>query len=108
MTIDIRDANTDWMDTLAVAEYDASLGISRGINEQVDKYGFQRISALAWIAVITEEWGEAVAEYNKGHLSEFEEELMQTIACCVRLLHEVRREHEGKPTEEADLYVRHS
>lgn len=97
-----------YRDDIYNAIYDAQEGISTCIEEQTNKYGMQRISSLAWIAVITEEWGEAVAEYNKGNQDEFEHELLQTIACCVRLLTEVRREHEGLAEAEKDLYIRHS
>lgn len=99
---------TDWMKDIIKAINDAQHGINAGVQEQINKYGEQRISALAWIAVIAEEFGEMVAEYNKQNLEEFEKEAFQTIACVTRLIHEVRREHNGKAEAEGALYERHS
>ena len=99
---------SEWVKDINKAIEDAEIGISSGIQEQINKYGEQRITALAWIAVIAEEFGEMVAEYNKKNIEDFEAEAFQTIACITRLIHEVRREHDGKADAERDLYVRHS
>lgn len=101
------------LDSMYIEEvYDAvesiAFRLNTPIDEQFNKYGPQRISSLSWVAVIVEELGEAISEYNKGNQEAFEYELLQMIACCARLLAETRREQENVHIVEEELYERHS
>jgi hypothetical protein len=74
------------------------------LQEIADKYPGQRLKPTDHIAVITEEWGESVADVLKGNYGHAKSELAQTIACMVRLYHELERIEAGIAVEEKDLY----
>lgn len=68
------------------------------------KYPDQRLSMLSHVAVITEEWGESVEGILKKNYDEAQKEIAQTIACLIRLSHEIERVKLGKNVSEAHLY----
>lgn len=80
--------------------------VVKDIGHQVNKFGAQRLDGNAWNAVIAEEWGETVADYNKKNYDNCIAEAHQTIACISRFISEVKREQSGKSRYEQSLYQR--
>jgi len=82
--------------------------VSSDIQHHFDKYGAQRLDDGNWLKVIVEEEGEAVAEINKQNWPDAKKEIMQVIACWMRLYMEVERMESGHNEVEASRYTRAS
>ena len=85
---------------------DVTSKLDRDINHQINKYGYQRVDGVGWVAILVEEFGEATQAYLQKNYDEAEKEIMQTIACFTRFLVEVRRERDGIAAEEKTFYVK--
>lgn len=89
--------------------YSLTPKIHAALDEISEKYPGQRLHPTDHIAVITEEWGEAVADVLKTKrkpekIEAAKVEMAQTIACIVRLYHELERVEAGIAEEEDALY----
>lgn len=80
--------------------------VPNDIQHHFDKHGTQRVDGCGWIAIITEEFGEAVQAYLQRNWVEAAKEINQTIACLMRLAAEAEREEAGLNITEQARYSR--